>query len=577
VTRLGVALVLLASAAIYLPGLPGDFVYDDYRLIVRNEGLRRPFDPARAFLRDYYASDFDHGGLGYYRPIAILSNEIDYRLGGGGSLPFHATNIAIHVASTALLMLMARMLWPRASSVMLGAGLLFALHPAHAESVAFISGRVDPLATLFVLAALAAHLRGTAGWSATAAGLWLCALLSKEMAITMPVLAVVLDAARNEPRELARRYRGFAVAFVIYLVLRLGALGGLDPGSPGGAFSLVRPFATMGAYLLWLFVPPFGLHLEPEGPAGALAGLMALALVIFAIVAGALWRRGLRLEPALMACAAIALLPVSQVRVLETAMSERFLYLPSAFIAIAIASSLAGARMRRTVIAIVLLLAAVYATNLYGRVTVWRDEVALWSEQTRVQPRSVRAWVSLAHAQVRRGDRDAALRAYEQLRTLGMDPAVLGAEMASTLGAAGDPDEEQTLLRAIEVTPGDAALWQNLGFARLGKGDADGAREAFVRAVEIVPARSSGWIGLAFAELRRGSYREALDAADRAAALDPTLAIARAIRGECRWRLGDPCGAVADLDGLGLADATEAEAARRVLARAREDCSRISK
>ena len=93
----GAALAVLA-VVVHLPGLPGDFVYDDHRLIVRNDGLRRPFDPARAFLRDYYASDLDRGGLGYYRPVALLSNEADFRRGGGRPAAFHATNLAVHMS-----------------------------------------------------------------------------------------------------------------------------------------------------------------------------------------------------------------------------------------------------------------------------------------------------------------------------------------------------------------------------------------------------------------------------------------------------------------------------------------------
>ena len=103
-------------------------------------------------------------------------------------------------------------------------------------------------------------------------------------------------------------------------------------------------------------------------------------------------------------------------------------------------------------------------------------------------------------------------------------------------------------------------------------GNLDGAVEAFERAIALVPTRSTGWLGLAFAQLRRGRWAEALDAAERAAALDPELAIARAIRGESLWRLGRPCEAVRELDGLVLSDPEEASATRRVLAAARRDC-----
>jgi len=587
--RLGAVVVLLIAAAVYLPGLPGTFVYDDYRLIVRNEGLKRPFDPARAFLRDYYASDVDRRGLGYYRPVAILSNEVDFRRGGGTPGPFHATNIAVHVATTALLMWMARALKPVTPEAVLAAGLLFAVHPAHAESVAFISGRVDPLAAMFGLAVLAIHLRPgengpSVGRSMATGALWLAALFSKEMAVTVPALAVVLDSAedgivpwRRSRAELVRRYGAFAIAGVVYLLMRRVALGGLDPGSSGGSFSLVRPLATLGTYLTWLVLPPRGLHLEPPAPGGAIAAAMGATAIVAVVGTIALWRGGKRLPSALLASTLLTLLPVAQFRVLETAMSERFLYLPSAFACLLLAVVLAQPRVLRAGLAVAATLSVLYTTMLTHRAALWRDEVTLWTTQTREAPASLRAWVSLAQSYVRRGDREAARRVYERAGTLGLDPAVLAAEMTSLLGAAGGQDEEQALLQALEVVPGDGAIWQNLGFVRLEKGDPDGAREAFLKATELVPARSMGWLGLAFAELRRRSWAEAERAAERAAVIDPTLAVARAVQGECLWRQGHACAAVGVLEGLKLDSPDEAAATGRVLQAAREDCARESK
>ena len=139
--RLRAREVLMASAvvvlaiAVYVPGLPGEFVYDDHRLIVDNDGLKRPLDFRRSFLRDYYASDIDRMGLGYYRPIALLANELDYRRGGGGATAFHVTNIAVHALCTVLVLLLAVRLFGRGPAAY-AAALLFGLNPVHAESVA---------------------------------------------------------------------------------------------------------------------------------------------------------------------------------------------------------------------------------------------------------------------------------------------------------------------------------------------------------------------------------------------------------------------------------------------------------
>ena len=572
------ALVVALAVVAYLPGLPGGFAYDDYRLIVKNEGLQRPLDLRRAFLRDYYASDFDHMGLGYYRPVAILSNELDWRIGGGRAAVFHATNIAVHAACVALTMLLALRLFPRYAAAAALAGALFALHPAHAESVAFISGRVDPLATLFGLLALLAHLSGRRAWGAAA---WLAAILSKEMAVTIPIVAALFDTAgdgvplwRRSRSDLIRRYGPFVLAAAVYLPLRWTALGGLaPPPPPGSGLSVMRSLATIGSYVAWLIAPPPGLHLEPSLPLGPAAWLRAAGALAALAAAALLLRGGRRVQAALLACALVTLLPVAQVRVLETSLSERFLYLPSVFAMILAGWALASWRRRWTGAALAAMVGLGYLTLLTPRVSLWRDEIALWSEQTEEQPQSVRAWVSLAQSYVRHGDREAARAVYEHAGTLGLDRRVLAAEMASLLGTQGGDDEERVILDALEAAPQDGALWQNLGFVRLGRGNTDGAIQAFERATALVPGRSTGWLGMAYARLRNRQWAEARDAAERAASLDPELAVAHAIHGETLWRLGHACEAVRELTGLSLDDPAEAAATGRVLEAARADCA----
>ena len=588
-TALAAFALAALSCVVYLPGLPGEFVYDDHRLIVENDGFKRPFDASRAFLRDYYASDVDAIGLGYYRPLTILSEEIDYRRGGGRPSAFHATNIALHAACTVLVLALALGLTGEMlPAATLGAA-FFALHASHAESVAFVSGRVDPLATLFSLAAVLLHLRANRSSRPAplrvAAGLaWLAGLLSKEIAVTAPALVLLVELAeegrpaRGGYGARASRYLPYVVAMAVYLALRVAALGQLWVPSAGAARDLLRPFVVLGSYLAWLVVPPGGLHLEPAPAGGALA--VGAGILTIAAIALAWWlaRRGWQLEAALAAGTIVTLLPVAQLKPLETVLSERFVYLPSAVVTMLAAVALA--RMRRLGhapwIGGAVLMSALsigHATVLVGRAAVWRDEVALWETKEREEGGSLKARLNLAHAHARRGEADEALVWYARVKEIA--PALtpgIDAEIGTLEGRMGSADSEAALRRAVEEMPKDGALWNNLGFHLYTKRDVEGATRAFSRAVELTPGRSTPWIGLALTRLLAGDTAGAAEAAGRARAIDPELALAGAILAECALREGRPCDALRLSEGLAPADPSDRERVERIRAIARERC-----
>ena len=589
VVALLVSVALLATL-VYLPGLPGEFVYDDHRLIRDNEGLRRPLDVRRAFERDYYASDFDQVGLGYYRPVAILANEFDFRRGGGEPSAFHVTNIALHVGCSLLVFFLAWSLFGKRLGAATAAAGLFALHPAHAESVAFISGRVDPLATFFGLLTVLFHLRAnraskSLGWRVLAGAAWLLAMLSKEMAFTVPLLALLLEtAAEGMPRKehlhhRALRYIPYLTVLLLYLPARWIALGRwVAPSGGGASFSIARPFVVLGSYLAWLVFPPSGLHLEPEPARGSLGLLAALLLVGVIALAFGLWRWGQRLPAALLSWSLVSLLPVAQLKPLETTLSERFLYLPTAGWCLFLGSVVVGLKSPRRGSGALVLLAALgvgYTGILLPRARIWREGITLWAAKAQEAPASLKAHLNLAHELVRRGDKEGARRAYGRCMELAPDLALaLRGEMETLTGDPQSSELEAAIRLSLAGSPQDAAVWGNLGWLLLARKDPNGAVEAFTKSVTITPLRADGWVGLALATMKAGNLDRAADAAQRALALDPTLELGRAALAECRVRQGRPCEAVELARRTKLDDPEEAAALSRILAAAEAACVR---
>ncbi|MDA0932555.1 MAG: hypothetical protein O3C51_03775 [Planctomycetota bacterium] len=232
------------ALALFGRTLHGGFLSDDLLFGV----LGTPADPGPGFDVDWAAAfaDFGRPWLGFdaplYRPLLTLSFAVDQAIGGGAPLPFHVTNIAIHVAVTALAAALGALACPtRRTLAAWVAGLAVAVHPVAAEPVAWIAARNSGLEVLFRTAAMlayAVHLRGAGRHGLSVAlACSAAALATKESGVLTPVSLVALDLLIR-PRDLhavrGRRLLPFGVLLAAYFAVRLAALGTLvgDGGGP---------------------------------------------------------------------------------------------------------------------------------------------------------------------------------------------------------------------------------------------------------------------------------------------------------------------------------------------------------
>ena len=405
------ALAALAAAVAYLPSLAGAFQFDDYNVIVGDPAVHS------------WGALAEEAGSGI-RPLLKASYALSWTM-GLGAVGFHLFNIAVHALNAALVFLVGGALcrrWlgadpGRYDAAVLAAALLFALHPAQTEAVTYISGRSGSLMASFYLGALLCYLRGAQGASVL---LFVCALATKETAITLPAALLLADRAFDR-KQLAHwavvaaglavlllhdRYRqlltfGFSqrdffenlptqVGGVSYLVLRLVTLDGynIDPALPVlGEWSLGPAFQA--ALFLLLFI--FGLtslHRRPW------------------IGFGVLWFF-LQLAPT-----------NSLVPRLDVA-NDRQLYLAcwGLFLAGSVQVAVAAPPRRFAAAAVLLLLLA--GTSVL-RQWDYRSEVALWEADSAKAPWNARARNNLGHAYQQAGRLEEARREYRA--ALALDP-----------------------------------------------------------------------------------------------------------------------------------------------------------
>lgn len=378
-------LLFVFSVLLYAPTLLAGFCHDDQTVVVGNSHVHgRPMPLAAIFTSSYLAGAGRDDGS--YRPLAILSFAVADRPSTGSAFWQHLTSVLLNAVVTVLLFVVSRRPFGlRAAAI---AAALFASHPVHAEAVAYVTGRAEVLALGFGLTAAWLHQRGRA---ALAAPFVLAALLSKETALTTPFLLAA--AVLVFDRDHRTRALWPLAAFAVYLVARVGVVGGFDVPTGDARSFVTNPLTALspverllpalslqGAYLVKL-VAPIRLSVDYSYAAIDAASAVSLPRVLAASAAavGTVW---LLVRDRVLGAVALAgwvtfvpfnntLLPGG------TIFAERLLYMPSAFAAVLLGSALARLDRRRAA-AIGLALVVLLSARTVVRVADWSDDHALF-------------------------------------------------------------------------------------------------------------------------------------------------------------------------------------------------------
>jgi tetratricopeptide (TPR) repeat protein len=521
---LAAGLLVAATVAVYAPvGGYGFLNYDDRLYVVENPLLRAGWSGAAQAFR---APHHDN-----WIPLTWLSLALDYQLFGLEPAGYHWMNVGLHaLGAAALLLALARLTGALGRSAFIAA--VFALHPLHVESVAWISERKDVLSGLFFSLALLAHAHraerpDSRARSALVLACGALGLMAKPMLVTLPGVLLLLDFwPLGRLRRADQRRRALREKFLLWVLSAGAAAAALAAQRAAGATLGVEqlPFAlrvqnaaeSALAYLgasLW----PTGLAAYYPHPGAALSPLWALAcaLVLLGITL-ACWRAARRQPWWLVGWLWYLgmLLPVlGLVQVGLQARADRYTYLPQIGLALALAwgaCQLVGPSLRAQRALAGLALACLFALALASRaqLATWRDTRSLFEhalevtqgnyyahsalgaveleagrlaaaeahyrEAIRLAPGWAPPRLGLAYARVRRGDRAGALRLYRE--GLALDPAHAGghAQLAALLLAEGQPEPARAEFeRALALGADSADVRGGLGtaLARLGRAE----------------------------------------------------------------------------------------------------------
>ncbi len=477
--RLHALLVFLAGTLVFVTALGNGFIgIDDDRVLVEQPFLRA-LTPANLWrcLSPWPARE-------EYLPLRDLTYMLQFALTGDRPWGFVAGNLLLHgAASVAVLGLFRRLLaWPGALSpavlprareaIALTAALIFALHPIHAESVVWVSGRKDPLSTLLVVLALCQYLDGLrASDGARRRGrfglawlLFVLALGAKASAVCVPLLigaAEVLLAPRGRPwAARAVTVAAFAAPAALFVRFYTGLLAQFGAASaefvvkrhpePAWKAILFTDASVVRQYLRRLVLPtdpqlfaeqPWRLRLDLD----VVSGLLVVGLA----AAGAVWL--CRRRPPLGFAAAwffLALAPYLNLVPHGIVYAERYVYVPSAGFALLAAVAAWGAAgalprpacRRRRLALLVAPYLALCAVNSLRLAPALRDDATLWAHVVERQPQNVIALTSLAGAAREQGDLERARALLDRALALAPDRALVHYQLGVLATARGDHD-----------------------------------------------------------------------------------------------------------------------------------------
>ncbi|HSQ31265.1 MAG TPA: tetratricopeptide repeat protein [Gemmatimonadaceae bacterium] len=529
-----VGLVVGVAVAYWPVGHFGFVRFDDPTYVTQNPHVLNGITPSSlrwAFTSGYGAN---------WHPMTWLSHMLDVQLYGFNAGPHHLTNVVLHAVSSVLLFaVLFRMTGAPWRSAAVGA--LFALHPLHVESVAWIAERKDVLSAFFWILTLWAYVAYVRTPRPSRFVLVIVAfvlgLMAKPMVVTLPFALLLLDVWPLRRLELGERWRStarplvreklpllalsLASSVITFVVQRQGGTVASSARLPLGE----RLGNALIAYVAYLGKTFWPLHLAAYYPYPATlpaATLLVSVLLLLAISTGALllarsrpylivgwlWYLG-TLVPA-----------IGIVQVGTQAMADRYTYIPLIGISIMLAwglSDLLSERPRLRIptaaVAAAALVACAIATRL--QVRYWASSEALWKHALAVTTDNYAAHTYYGNALASRGNLDSAIIEYDE---------------------------------AIRIRPGYPEAHNNLGPALAQKGRVNEAIEQFTQAIRLRPNYADAYNNLGVALASQGKFEAAINQYSEALRLDPDDASARANLGLALQGAGRTADAVRELE-----------------------------
>ena len=548
------ALILIVAVLPYVQTLWHGFVdYDDNQYITQNEMVQRglSFEGIKWAFTTFAASN--------WHPLTWLSHMGDVQVWGNWAGGHHLTNVVLHALNSVLLfaalVMMTASRWPSAL-----VAFVFAAHPLHVESVAWIAERKDVLSACFGLLTIIAYVQYVKRRKLRNYVLVLCAfafsLLSKPMLVTLPFVMLLLDlwplkrlGVEHEALcvIIAEKIPLFAMAVASSIITVLaqqwgGAMHSLDHlpmfdrvGNASVAYGVYLLKTVWPANLAVIY--PLSKP-QPLSIAGSILALIVISAIVTLmsrkrpyLITGWLWFLG-------------TLVPViGLVHVGAQAWADRYMYVPMIGLLMMAAWSVAELRASSSWLARATSIGAVIVTitcliTASIQAAHWKSTITLFSHAVEVTERNAIANNILGNAL--RADRqfDEAQRHLEAALELNPSYAPAHNNLGQLMSDQGRFAEAQIHYEdSLRFNDRDASIWNNLGVAMFEQGKFQDAEARYRRAIETDPLFVYAYVNLGRALTAQSRNDESIKAYQAAIAIRPNTPEAYANLGAMLWNL----------------------------------------
>jgi tetratricopeptide (TPR) repeat protein len=535
--KIAIISILLIAAlgfVVYAPSINGKFIYDDKFLVKENTYVKSWANIGKAFTQDI-GSGADQP-FSFYRPLQLVTYMLDYSIWGLREFGYHLTNIILHVlASISVYWFVAVLLGNPLVSLI--TALLFVAHPLHTEAICYISGRADPLSTIFFMLAFIYYIKQTRkddlAYFILMILSYALSFLSRETCVILPALALLYHYAFKVKIKW-KLFIPIAAMAVLYVISRYTVLAFLIKDLPIHTTALQRIpgfFVALAGYMRILFWP-LDLHMEYGAPIfpwnyfQVYIGIGVL-VTILAILA---WKRRSTVTFFGIAWFLIALAPVTNIYAINAFMAEHWLYVPCIGVFILMANGIAWLSEKKNLRMIAALIIAALLI-FYSAVTIrqneyWKDPVSFYERTLKYIKWNPKLYDNMGDALCAAGRDNEAIPYFQ--RAVELEPRYAGAY--SNLGnvyfkQAKYEDAFALYKKAVEIKPDFALGYNNLGNVCVVMGKYDEALAYYAKVIELAPNNPGVYSNMGLVYKIQGKMADAEISMNKAIAINPDFAL----------------------------------------------------